>query len=478
MTRTTSSPIGATVLGYPRIGRERQLKKALEAFWSGSIDGAALDRAALSVRLDGLYSMANAGLDSVPVNSFSWYDQMLDTAVLVGAVPDRFHSVTGEHTLAGFDADRYFAMARGTVGVAPLEMTKWFDTNYHYLVPEIGLGTRFALHAVKPLAEYEEAASRNITARPVVIGPFTFLALAKAAGDAPDGFAPLSRLNELTTVYAELLGQLADAGVSWVQLDEPALGLELDPEQVEAVRRTYETLAQVKNRPALLVATYFASPVEALPALASTAVDAIALDLVRGPAAVDVAGIRGLEDKLLVLGAVDGRNIWRADLHKALASVQSWQGLGKGLAVSTSCSLQHVPYDLNVEVDLDPSLKEILAFADQKVHEVVALQRALESASVGTGPAFVASAAARAARGSIAGLFSGDVAGRVARVVDIDRVREDQSERDAAQSARLGLPALPTTTIGSFPQTANVRKARADLRAGRIDEAAYADLMR
>ena len=210
---TTYPPIGATALGFPRIGRNRELKKALDAYWAGRIDATALDETATAVRLDGIASMAAAGLDSVPVNTFTWYDHVLDTSVLVGAVPERFQAVTGDHQLAGFDAARYFAMARGNAEVAPLEMTKWFDTNYHYLVPEIGPNTEFSLNAAKPLAEFEEARARGINARPVIVGPYTFLALAKAADDAPEGYDPLDRLEDLIGVYQELLGALAAAGV-------------------------------------------------------------------------------------------------------------------------------------------------------------------------------------------------------------------------------------------------------------------------
>ena len=379
------TPIGATVLGYPRIGRQRELKKALERLWGAQAadspdvlaQATALERTAAAVRSDALDAMEAAGLDTVPVNTFSWYDQVLDTAVLVGAVPERFRSVSSTLRVAGFDAARYFAMARGTAKITPLEMTKWFDTNYHYLVPEIDATTPFVLDAAKPLTEYNEAIKRDLDARPVVVGPWTFLRLAKMAEGAPVGFSPLDRLEELTEVYAELLSTLADAGVPWVQLDEPAAVRDLTSGEAAELERVYARLSAVEKRPAILVATYFAAPVEALPGLCRTGVEAISLDLTRGVDLEEVAGTPGLLDKALVLGAVNGRNIWRTDLSSALVLLEEWEGIASSLSVSTSCSLLHVPYDVDAEPSLDPRLKGILAFAVQKLDEVVALQRAL-----------------------------------------------------------------------------------------------------
>jgi 5-methyltetrahydropteroyltriglutamate--homocysteine methyltransferase len=475
------SPIGATVLGFPRIGRDRELKKALDSYWSGKIDSAELERVSTAVRLDGLKTMAAAGLDTVPVNTFSWYDHMLDAAVLVGAVPPRFAGIEGADTLAEFDAARYFAMARGTAEVPPLEMTKWFGTNYHYLVPEIGPDTTFVLDAAKPLAEFREARARGIDARPVIVGPYTFLALAKSDDTAPDGFAPLDRLTDLVDVYVDLLHTLGVAGVDWVQLDEPALVLDLHAEQVEQVRRTYERLSAVPVRPSILVATYFADPAEALPALVASGVEAIGLDVLHGPTPERVRGLAGIEQTGLVLGAIEGHNIWRADLRATLAAVQAWSGIGATQSVGTSCSLLHVPYDAERETGLAPELRDSLAFADQKLAEVVAVQRALDNASEGViddAAAFAASDDALAQRAQIAHLVNTDVTGRLARVAPGDRQRPSRGDRATAQDARLGLPVLPTTTIGSFPQTTGLRKARAARRAGSLDAAAYAEQMR
>ncbi|RMB61301.1 5-methyltetrahydropteroyltriglutamate--homocysteine S-methyltransferase [Tessaracoccus antarcticus] len=470
----SETTIGATVLGYPRIGRTRELKKALEKYWAGNIDVAALNEAARAVRLDALDTMAGAGLDTVPVNTFSWYDHMLDTAVLVDAIPARFRDVSGTDVLAGFDAARYFAMARGTGTVPPLEMTKWFDTNYHYLVPEIGPDTRFTLRATKPVAEYAEAVARGVSPRPVVVGPFTFLSLAKAEAGAPDDFSPLSRLNDLVEVYAELLAVLADPGVAWVQIDEPALVRDLNDAQVGAVARAYERLAAVKHRPKILVATYFGSPVETLPVLAGTAIEGLALDLLRGPDFDEVAGTPGLAEKSLVLGAVDGRNVWRNDLTASRLELDRWRGAVRDVSVSTSCSLLHVPYDVEIETDLDPALKEVLAFADQKLAEVVALHGALH----GRFPdAFSASDDVVSRRDLVPGLLRPDVTARAAAMTADDRQREPRHVRQTAQRERLTLPLLPTTTIGSFPQTRAVRVARADFAAGRSDLTAYTERM-
>lgn len=451
----TSHPIGTTVLGYPRIGRRRELKSALEAYWRGEKSLAELEETSEAVRLDGLHAMHEAGLDSVPVGTFSWYDQMLDTAVLVGAVPERF---------AGRDAvDSYFAMARGDDATPPLEMTKWFDTNYHYLVPEISEATRFRLEPRKPLLELREALALELEARPVIVGPFTFLKLAKAADSASTGFDPLARLPELTAVYGELLGELRKMGAEWVQLDEPAAVYDLNAEELAALRESYRQLAQLQDRPRLFVPTYFGDPREALDELVAAGVDAVGLDLTAGVDATRaIAQVRGT-DTSVVLGAVDGRNIWRSDLAARRAEVEHWTAAVGPVGISSSCSLLHVPYDVSVERELHPDLLANLAFADQKLREIVALgSDAPTAADVPPVP----------------GRGVESVGGRLAAVRDADRHRASQAERTAAQAERLGLPPLPTTTIGSFPQTPEVRRARAAWRGGRLSDADYEQQMR
>ncbi|WP_433330338.1 5-methyltetrahydropteroyltriglutamate--homocysteine S-methyltransferase [Spirillospora sp. CA-294931] len=452
-----------TVLGYPRIGPGRELKRATEAYWAGKIDAGALLDEGARLRRSVWEGLRDAGLGQIPSNTFSLYDQVLDTSVLVGAVPGRFAHLSG--------LDAYFAMARGARGVPPLEMTKWFDTNYHYLVPELGPDARFALAGAgdaKPVAEYLEARELGIETRPVLVGPLSYLLLAKPAPDAPDGFEPLDLLDALVEVYAELLERLSGAGAQWVQLDEPALAGDRTPRELAALRQVYERLAGLTSRPRLLVATYFGEVGDALPALAATRVEAIGLDFVAGPGNLEaLASIGGLPRRTLVAGVVDGRNVWRTDLEKALGLCGSLLGLAGEVTVSTSCSLMHVPIDTEAEPDLDADLRERLAFARQKVDEVVLLGRAL-----GEGHDVIAGAAVPSARPRI------DYRVR-ARLDELGTGvrRPDRAVRFAAQGRSLGLPPLATTTIGSFPQTGEVRRARADLKAGRIDAASYESAM-
>ncbi|MGL5827317.1 MAG: 5-methyltetrahydropteroyltriglutamate--homocysteine S-methyltransferase [Nocardioides sp.] len=477
--------IGATVLGYPRIGRDRELKRALESYWAaGATDPndchrvGQLDAVATEVRLGALEVMRAADLDTVPVNTFSLYDHVLDTALMCGVIPERSRGIAGRHQVCGFDPDQYFAMARGTDQLAPLEMTKWFDTNYHYLVPEVDAETPFALAPAKVLAEYAEASAIGVSARPVVLGPWTFLRLAKAAGTAEPDFTPLDRLDELTELYVELLARLADAGVEWLQLDEPAAVHELQPAEVADLERVYTRLSAATLRPAILLATYYGAATEVFPALCRTDIDGVVVDLVRGPGRRDIAGIPGLEDKTLVLGVVDGRNVWRNDLSATFERLEEWHGVAAELAISSSCSLLHVPHDVERETLIDPRLRNSLAFADQKLTEVVALQRALEGRPDESYDAFTSSDAAVATRHTLPGLSDSQVTCRVGDIAPGDRERESLEVRGRAQRSRLQLPTLPTTTIGSFPQTAQVRMARAGVRAGRLSPDAYDARMR
>ncbi|NUS95322.1 MAG: 5-methyltetrahydropteroyltriglutamate--homocysteine S-methyltransferase, partial [Nocardia sp.] len=367
VTVISQNPFTATVLGLPRVGPRRELKRATESYWAGRSDAAALHETGRTLRRDQYAELAAAGLDSIPVGTFSYYDQMLDTAVLLGALPAR---------VAGIEdpLDRYFAAARGNESVEPLEMTKWFDTNYHYLVPELDPGTTFTLHPGALLAQVAEAIELGVAARPVVIGPVTFLKLAKST----DGSA-LDRIGELIPLYRELLGLLAEAGVSWVQLDEPALVTDLTEAELAAVRRVYTELTAPRNRPAVLVATYFGHPGPALDALAGTDIEGIAVDLVAGTDIAAVAAIPALAHKLLVAGVVDGRNVWRTDLDRALSTLATLLGSVRSLAISTSCSLLHVPYSLAAETRLDDALRSWLAFGAEKTTEVRVLATGLNS---------------------------------------------------------------------------------------------------
>ncbi|MFC9760911.1 5-methyltetrahydropteroyltriglutamate--homocysteine S-methyltransferase [Rhodococcus jostii] len=455
----------ATVLGSPRIGPNRELKKAVESYWAGRLDAEALDYLALDLRHRTWTSLRDAGLDSVPVNTFSYYDHVLDTAAMLGALPDRVAGIES-------DLDRYFAAARGNDTVAPLEMTKWFDTNYHYLVPEISPTTTFALDPSKVLRELEEARALDIPARPVVVGPVTFLLLSKAVGSN----APLlDRLDELVPLYADLLGRLADAGADWVQIDEPALVADRTPEEIAAAKRAYDRLSALESRPAILVASYFGSLGDALPAIASTGVEGIAIDLVAG--SDTLATVPELTRKHVVAGVVDGRNIWRTDLDAALASLGTLLGSAGSLAVSTSCSLLHVPYTLDAETGIDKALRSWLAFGTEKVREVVTLGTALTSGRESVDDEFALARAAASTRSTDPRLHDATVRARLDALTASDPGRSPAAERREAQSA-LSLPVLPTTTIGSYPQTTQIRVARAARRKGEIDEAEYLNRMR
>jgi 5-methyltetrahydropteroyltriglutamate--homocysteine methyltransferase len=426
----------STVLGYPRIGPRRELKRALEAYWEGSASREELAATGRRLRTQTWQRLALLGLSQLPSNTFSFYDHVLDTAVLFDAVPERYRDA----------ADPYYAMARGEQGLAPLRMTKWFDTNYHYIVPEVGESTRFRLADDKPISEVREARELGLRTRPVLLGPVTFLLLAQPPVGSPAGFAPLDRLDDLLDCYAELLAGLADEGVDWVQLDEPALVADRTDAELDAVRRAYDRLGRLADRPRVLVASYFGDLGEALPVLAESEVDGIAVDLVRGRR----SDLDRLAGKTVFAGVVSGRDVWRTDLADALAVLH---GLPGEVVVSTSCSVLHVPYTVDAETRLEPALRERLAFAEQKVGEVVALAKLLDED--GPAPAPLPAAAA------------------VPQAPAVDNGRNPYPVRAAAQAAHLRLPLLPVTTIGSFPQTGELRAARAAARAGRMDETEY-----
>nr|WP_245633791.1 5-methyltetrahydropteroyltriglutamate--homocysteine S-methyltransferase [Amycolatopsis jejuensis] len=456
--------IGTTVLGYPRIGPNRELKKALEAYWAGAGTEDDLLATGQRLRAQTWTALRDQGLGSIPSNMVSHYDHMLDTAALFGALPERF-------TRLGLSPlDTYFAAARGVPDAPALEMTKWFDTNYHYLVPELGPDTQFTLTGTAPVDEVREARTLGITPRPVLVGPVTFLLLAKST---TPGFAPLELLDALLPAYVELLAQLRDEGVEWVQLDEPAFAADRTTAELNALTRAYHVLAKEKRRPRLLVAGYFGGLGRALGVLARSPIEALAVDLVTDPSFVDAVAAEGaLRDKEVLAGVVDGRNVWRTDPGVALARAARLVGTAAQVSIATSCSLLHVPYDVQAETGLDPRLKNWLAFARQKVDEVVLLGAALRGEDVDLGPARTA-VADRAAS-----LPDPAIRARVAALRPSDAVRAPYAERVAAQQEALALPPLPTTTIGSFPQTAEVRQARAAHRAGKLDDAGYQRAMR
>ncbi|TFC27133.1 5-methyltetrahydropteroyltriglutamate--homocysteine S-methyltransferase [Cryobacterium sp. MDB1-18-2] len=479
MTSTAPFPAG-TILGYPRIGPRRELKKAVESFWAGTSSAAELEAAAAGLRQATRDRLAALGLgrtDSAIPESFSYYDQMLDALCTVGAVPARFAGLVdadGHIDLAG-----YFTLARGEGDSLPLEMTKWFDSNYHYLVPEIGPETEFSLSSDRIVREFEEARAAGFLTRPVIVGPVTFLLLSKPSDEAPAGFEPLDRLDDLIPVYATLLQRLADAGAEWVQLDEPGLVSESihvpRAETLSAVQWAYGTLGHLAQRPAIFVAAPYGSLDDALPVLAGAPIEAIGLDLVRGTLPETAPGLDG---KTLVAGVIDGHNIWRGDLADAFAQVTGAGALSPRIAVSTSTSLQHVPHTVADETALGAELVSWLAFADEKVGQVVTLARGLADGREAISAELDAATGALAARSAAPGVRDGAVRARAAELTDASYSRGVYADRLAAQEAALALPFLPTTTIGSFPQTGEIRRARARFLTGVLSDAEYRDLMR
>ncbi|MDX2560722.1 5-methyltetrahydropteroyltriglutamate--homocysteine S-methyltransferase [Streptomyces sp. TX20-6-3] len=461
----------ATVYGYPRQGENRELKKAVEGYWKGRVTADALRATAADLRRSNWRRLADAGLHEVPTGDFSYYDHVLDTSVMVGAVPGRHRAAVEADALDG-----YFAMARGTQDTAPLEMTKWFDTNYHYLVPELGPDTDFTADSRKQVGELREALALGHAARPVLVGPVTYLLLAKPAqGVAPD-FEPLALLDRLLPVYAEVLADLRAAGAEWVQLDEPALVQDRTAAELDAAARAYRDLGGATDRPKLLVASYFGRLGDALGVLAEAPVEGLALDFTESGAAnlEDLAAVGGLPGKRLVAGVVDGRNIWINDYRKSLGTLGTLLGLAERVDVAASCSLLHVPLDAAAERGIDPQIARWLAFARQKTAEIAVLARGLAQGTDAIAAELAANRADLASRAGSVLTRDPAVRARAAAVTDADgRRSQPYAERTVAQRAQLGLPLLPTTTIGSFPQTSELRVARADLRAGRIDAAGY-----
>ncbi|MYX82899.1 MULTISPECIES: 5-methyltetrahydropteroyltriglutamate--homocysteine S-methyltransferase [unclassified Streptomyces] len=469
--KSAAAAARSTVYGYPRQGQHRELKKAVEGYWKGRVGADALKKTAAELRRANWAQLAEAGIDEVPTGDFSYYDHVLDTSVMVGAVPPRHRAAVDADPLDG-----YFAMARGNQDVAPLEMTKWFDTNYHYLVPELGPDTVFTADSAKQVAELAEALALGHTARPVLVGPVTYLLLAKPAPGVAEEFEPLTLLDRLLPVYAEVLGDLRAAGAEWVQLDEPALVQDRTPAELNAAARAYRDLGALTDRPKLLIASYFDRLGEALPVLAKAPVEGLALDFTEAAAANldDLAAVGGLPGKRLVAGVVNGRNIWINDHEKSLATLATLLGLAGRVDVAASCSLLHVPLDTAPERDLDPQILRWLAFARQKTAEIVTLAKGLAQGTGAVAAEIAANRAALASRADSPLTRDPAVRARTAAVTEADARRpQPYPERAVAQRERLRLPLLPTTTIGSFPQTGEVRAARADLRAGRIDAAGY-----
>ncbi|PZU09288.1 5-methyltetrahydropteroyltriglutamate--homocysteine S-methyltransferase [Sphingomonas sp.] len=466
-------PVTAANLGFPRIGPRRELKTATEAYWAGKIDQTELLEAAAGLRAAIWARQKAAGIEVIPSNDFSLYDQVLDTSVMLGAIPDIYRAIGAPDSL-----DLYFAMARGrqtraghdeaassgcihdhgTGGdVAAQEMTKWFDTNYHYMVPEVSPGQAFALSTTKPIDHFLEAKALGYHTRPVILGPVTWLLLAKSK---IGGFDPLSLLPGLLPVYAELLAKLAAAGADWVQIDEPALVLDLTDAARSACRSAYTELAKVPGIK-LMLATYFGALGDNLETALSLPVAGLHVDLVRAPEQLGPVLIGARADLVLSLGVIDGRNIWKADLAAILDRVEAIAG-GRDIQIAPSCSLLHTPVDLELEKTLDPQIRGWLAFAAQKLAELSTIVRALNHGRDSVSEALAENAVAIAGRRDSPLTNNPRVRARVAEITaNWTRRVTPFAERIQLQQAHLNLPPLPTTTIGSFPQTTEVRKARA-----------------
>ena len=461
-------------LGFPRIGRDRELKKALEAFWSGKIEQESLLQTGRELRAAHWQLQRDAGLELVPVGDFAWYDQVLTHSLMVGAVPERFGAPESA------DLDTLFRMARGVsrngAQTFACEMTKWFDTNYHYLVPEFTRGQAFSLQWTQLFEEVDEAIALGHRVKPVVLGPLSYLWLGKTKGGE---FDKLELLEALLPVYVEIFNRLAAQGVEWVQIDEPALVLDLPPDWKAAYESVYNRLQYAPLKK--LLTTYFGGLEDNLGLACGLPVDGLHVDLVRAPEQLLAVIDRLPTYKVLSVGVVNGRNIWRCDLNAVLdrlpEAVARW---GDRLWVAPSCSLLHCPVDLQREDRLDSELRDWLAFATQKVAEVALLAKALKDPDAPEVRAALAgSDALQRARRTSSRIHDPAVASRLAGIEPENSQRSTPyAERARVQQDRLGLPAWPTTTIGSFPQTREIRASRQAFRLGEIEPEDYTEQMR
>ena len=463
---SSSSPFPkATIEGYPRIGANRELKRALESYWAGRIDADTFRSTTHALRIDNYNHLRDLGLteDYAIAADVAYYDQVLETALTVGLIP------------GGTDLDEEFALARGNDTRVPLEMTKWFDTNYHYLVPEIAAGQDIAPAAERIVRIFEEAKEAGHTVRPFLVGPVTLIALSKPA--------EWSLLPSLIDAYATVLAALKDAGAEWVQLAEPALVADLstpDAELAQHLREAYTTLLGADNRPAVYLTTPYGATREALPVLAELAPEALHVDLAPWTLDQDADYPQRVAKAIpaethLVAGLVDGRNVWAANLRERTEVLEAVAAGHDAVSVSTSTSLQHVPHTLKAEKNLPVDVATWLSFADEKVAEIQALVAGPEAAE----EAFAQSDRAVRTRAESEKIHNAGVEKRVQALPEGAVQRQPEfSARQAAQREALGLQTLPTTTIGSFPQTPEIRKARADHKAGELDDAAYQEALR
>ncbi|AWY43009.1 5-methyltetrahydropteroyltriglutamate--homocysteine S-methyltransferase [Pseudomonas putida] len=474
----------AHTLGFPRIGADRELKKALEAYWKGDLDQTALQSVGRQLRATHWQLQKDAGIDLLPVGDFAWYDQVLSHSLAFGVIPERFASTRDERGLPTLDT--LFAMARGATtsccggehGQAQYaqELTKWFDTNYHYLVPEFTADQQFKLSWEQLFDEVEEARALGHNVKPVIIGPLTYLWLGKAKGN---DFDKLDLLERLLPIYGEILGRLAAQGVEWVQIDEPILTLDLPQEWKNAFERAYHILQYSPLKK--LLATYFSGLQDNLGLAVGLPVQGLHIDAVRAPDQLLHVLDRLPIYKILSVGLVNGRNVWRCELEPVLEQLQfAQERFGDNLWVSSSCSLLHSPVDLEREDKLDPELKSWLAFAVQKCGEIAVLRDALNDPQAPKVRAALAESRAIAvSRAESPRIHKAEVQARIDAIKTTDSQRHSPfAKRIEQQRARLKLPAFPTTTIGSFPQTGSIRLARQAFKQGKLSANDYNDAMR
>ncbi|NDV17361.1 5-methyltetrahydropteroyltriglutamate--homocysteine S-methyltransferase [Muricauda sp. TY007] len=470
-------------LGYPRIGAHRELKKACEKYWSGKITLEDLLQTGKSIREENWKLQQQKGIDLIPSNDFSFYDQVLDTSLMVGAIPERYKNA---QNTKGTLLDLYFAMARGVqkdgVDVIAMEMTKWFDTNYHYIVPEFTKDQEFELLSSKIVDEFNEAKAMGIHTKPVIMGPVTYLLLGK---EKEEGFHRLDLLPKLLPIYRSILKRLLDSGATWVQFDEPILSTDLSDKEQEAIKKVYQEIATELPTLKMLLANYFGDFGNNLDTALSLPVCALHLDLKRSPNQLDTVLESGrLNKKIsLSLGVVDGRNVWKNDFKTSLGFVQKAKAqLGEERVIlSPSCSLLHVPYDLELEKNeqvLHEDVKDWMAFAKQKLEEIQSLKILASIPNYKSHQRFIANLASMEKRRNSTLIHKPKVKKRVEQLIEKDFYRKSPFEkRKVLQEAHLNLPLFPTTTIGSFPQTQEVRRARSLFKKGELSEQAYVEFL-
>jgi len=458
-------------LGFPRIGANRELKKAVESYWKKTSTAADLQKTAAEIRAKNWHMQKAAGIDFIPSNDFSFYDQILDCIALFGAVPSRFN-----FNDSNVDLDLYFAMARGAqqdgVDVTALDMTKWFDTNYHYLVAEFQQNQKFKISTTKIFDEYLEGKKLGIETRPVIVGPLTFLLLGKAQGD----FNQLDLLDNLLSAYRELFAKLNEIGVKDVQIDEPFLVTDLSENAKKAYQKAFDEINKFKGSINIHLTTYFEALGENTALAFNLQTASVHVDLVRAPEQFEQVLSAVKENQTLSLGLVDGRNIWINNLENSINfAKKAIEKLGENrVIIAPSCSLIHAPVDLSAESDLDEELKSWLSFATQKLDEIVVIKKAATSFDANISKALEANKKAIAARKTSTRINNEAVKKRVASITqDLFSRKSDFITRRKIQEESIKLPLLPTTTIGSFPQTKEVRKARADFKAGKISADNY-----